>query len=104
MQLRDRDAAGGIEQPMVGHHPAEARPRREQPVGVSIGCDGVLGRMCRIADRATTHASVEINRLQISFESEQQIADLPIEPAFQPGNEAGRIDGLHARGSYGRRP
>ena len=43
--------------------------------------------MGRIADRATAHASIEINRLQTSFKPEQQIADLPVEAPSKPATK-----------------
>jgi len=57
----------------------------------------------RIVNGTTAAGAIEIRRLHIGFEAEQEIADLPVVAALDPGNEAGGIDSLGASRSDGRR-
>ena len=101
VQMRDGETTGEKEQRAVAGDEPGARPRREQPIGGGIGGDDELPASTRIANGAAARRPVEMERLEIGLDTEQEGAVLPVVAGFDAGGEAIGLGAVGARGIDG---
>src|SRR3954465_11732737 len=93
----DGETTGEKEQCAVAGDEPGARPRCEQPIGGGIGGDDELAASTRIANGAAARRPVEMERLEIGLDAEQEGAFFPVVPRLEAGGEAVGLGAIGAR-------
>src|SRR6266568_3264717 len=102
LHFGDRRTARGVEQPARRGEEADAAADGGEPIGRDLRRDGEGSRRAAGIDRRARRAALEAEIVDVAFEAEYGVVDLPVVAGGETTGHAGAVDALGADGGDGR--